>query len=145
MAHKFALTEDPSNKKLRTLEKNRLERCYSAGSQTGWGWEAWQEMFSEIMESRELIWRLFLRDLTGRYKQSLLGFFWVIVPPLIMVGTFVVINRAGILNVGEMNVPYPVYVLIGTALWQVFTGSLIKREQVGESVLLIQFRSEVFP
>ena len=34
---------------------------------------SWREMAISLFRSRELIWRLFLRDFSARYRQSLLG------------------------------------------------------------------------
>jgi len=38
-------------------------------------WAVWKEMFVEFARSCELIWQLFLRDLSAKYKQSLLGIY----------------------------------------------------------------------
>jgi lipopolysaccharide transport system permease protein len=47
-----------------------------------------------------------------------------LVPPLATSLTWVYLNAANILNVGRTNTPYPVYVLTGTLLWQVFAEAL---------------------
>ena len=39
-------------------------------------------MFQELLSVRELIWRLFLRDFSARYRQSVLGVAWAILMPL---------------------------------------------------------------
>ena len=36
----------------------------------------WQIMFHELAESRRLIWLLILRDISVRYRQSILGYVW---------------------------------------------------------------------
>ena len=80
----------------------------------------WPRMFRELAGSRELIWRLFIRDWSARYKQTALGYIWTIVMPFIAIGTFMFLNRAGILNIGPTGMPYPLFALIGLAVWQLF-------------------------
>ncbi|HFE66844.1 MAG TPA: ABC transporter permease, partial [Chloroflexi bacterium] len=40
-------------------------------------------MVSDIRASRELSWRLFVRDLSAQYRQSVFGVLWAFVPPII--------------------------------------------------------------
>ncbi len=84
----------------------------------------WREMFADLFRSRELIWRLFLRDFSARYRQSLLGILWVILNPLITVGIFVYLKKSGIFNIGSTNVPYPVFALVGLTVWSLFATGL---------------------
>ena len=120
---------------------------YTPSGHIGMGFGAWREMVQELWESRELTWRLFLRDFSARYRQSLLGYVWAFLPPLIMVATFTWLNRNNILPVGETKLPYPVYVLLGTTVWQLFASGLTGATQslVGASALItkINFPREV--
>jgi lipopolysaccharide transport system permease protein len=81
-------------------------------------------MLADLKASRELGWRLFVRDISAKYRQSLLGVFWAFVPPIVMGVVFIILQSKRILNLGETDIPYPVFVLIGTILWQVFAESL---------------------
>jgi len=81
-------------------------------------------MVRELVASRELIWRLFLRDFKARYKQTVLGILWAFIMPFVAVGTFVFLNRSGILNIGDVNIPYPAYALLGLTIWQLFADGL---------------------
>jgi len=81
-------------------------------------------MFRDLLASRELAWRLFIRDFSARYRQSFLGYVWAFLPPLVSTLTFVLLNRSGILKVGNLPIPYPAYVMIGTLLWQVFVDAI---------------------
>jgi lipopolysaccharide transport system permease protein len=83
-----------------------------------------REMFRDLFASRELAWRLFVRDFSARYRQSFLGYLWAFLPPIVGTFTFVLLNRSGILNVGKLPLPYPAYVMIGTLLWQVFADAI---------------------
>jgi len=84
------------------------------------GIRVWSEMFHEIFRSRELIWRLFVRNLSAKYKQTVLGYVWALIMPFVAIGTFVFLNRAGVLNIGETDVPYTLFALIGITVWQIF-------------------------
>ena len=64
-------------------------------------------MWRELVGAWELIWRLFVRDFSARYRQSALGVVWAVVTPLVTVGMFVGMNRSGILTIGDVGVPYP--------------------------------------
>lgn len=81
-------------------------------------------MIRDLAASRELAWRLFIRDFSAQYRNSLLGYLWVFVPPLMASVPFVYLNRAGILRVGDTPIPYPAYAIIGTTIWQTFVDAL---------------------
>ena len=81
-------------------------------------------MFRDLFKSRELAWRLFVRDLSAQYRQSFLGIFWAFIPPLMTSLVFIVLQSRRIINFQETDIPYPVYVLVGTLLWQLFAESL---------------------
>jgi len=82
----------------------------------------WGVMFKNIIKSRELIWQLFKRDFLMAYKKSFLGMAWIIIAPVVGIVSWVFMNATGILSPGEMEVPYPVFVLISTSIWGLFMG-----------------------
>lgn len=79
---------------------------------------------TDLLASRELAWRLLLRNLRTQYRQSLLGYAWVFLPPLFTTLLWILLNNSRILAVGETEIPYPLYVLVGTLLWQGFVDAL---------------------
>jgi lipopolysaccharide transport system permease protein len=81
-------------------------------------------MGHDLLASRELAWRLFLRDTRARYRQSLLGYLWVFIPPLLSSVPFIFLNAQGVIKIGETPLPYAAYALIGTMIWQVFVDAL---------------------
>ncbi len=87
-------------------------------------WIGWKEMFINLIQSRELIWRLFLRDFNAKYRQSLLGISWAVLNPILVMGVFVFLNRAGILIIKDTKVVYPVFALIGISLYGIFSTGL---------------------
>jgi lipopolysaccharide transport system permease protein len=81
-------------------------------------------MLRDIWAGRGLAWRLFRRDTAALYRQSILGYFWTVLPPLATTGAFVFLNSQNILVVGETPVPYAAYVMVGSVLWQTFVDAL---------------------
>jgi lipopolysaccharide transport system permease protein len=76
------------------------------------------------MASRELAWRLMVRDIKARSRQSLLEASWAFLPPIVTALLFILLNREGLIKASSTDLPYPVFVIIGTVLWQLFTDSL---------------------
>ena len=81
-------------------------------------------MGRDLLASRELAWRLFIRDINAQYRQSALGFFWAIVPAIVTAWGFTFARNSGIVNIGDTDLPYPAYVMFSTTLWQTFIESL---------------------
>ncbi len=121
-------------------------RRYSSEPRGGWKPRFWRDVFSRLTDNGELIWRLFLRDFHARYRQTLLGLAWAIIVPLIAVGTFVLLNRSGVLDIGEVAIPYPLYALLGLTVWQIFAAGLVVSSNAlvgaGSMVVKIDFPRE---
>jgi lipopolysaccharide transport system permease protein len=83
-----------------------------------------KSMVYDLIRSRELAWRLFIRDISAQYRQSLLGVFWAFIPPLVTSLVFILLQSRRIINFEDTDIPYPVYVLVGTIIWQLFIESL---------------------
>jgi lipopolysaccharide transport system permease protein len=83
------------------------------------------DIVRELAENRYLTFQLFKRDVFAFYKQSLLGAFWIVFVPLITVGTFVLLRGSGVVEAGQIDAPYPVYAVIGVAIWQLFSAGLV--------------------
>ena len=83
-----------------------------------------REMFRDLLASRELAWRLFVRDTSAQYRQSILGYVWAFVPPLVASLPFVFLNSQGVVAFQGTAIPYAAYAMIGTIIWQVFADSL---------------------
>ncbi len=79
---------------------------------------------SDLLASRELAWRLFLRNIRSKYRQAALGIGWAFLSPLATTLVWIFLAQSGVLNVQTTDLPYPLYVLTGTLLWQVFVQAL---------------------
>jgi lipopolysaccharide transport system permease protein len=82
------------------------------------------EMLHDLAISRELAWRLFVRDTSAQYRQSILGYLWVFIPPLVAGLPFVFLNAQGVVKIADTPIPYAAFALIGTTIWQVFVDAL---------------------
>ena len=78
----------------------------------------------DLLSSRELAWRLFVRNISAQYRQSFLGYFWAFIPPIATTLVWVFLNSQKILDVDSTDIPYPAFVMIGTLLWQGFVDAL---------------------
>jgi lipopolysaccharide transport system permease protein len=81
-------------------------------------------MAADLLASRELAWRLFVRNVSARYRQTLLGYFWAFAPPLVSTAIFVFLRRAGVFAAADTGVPYVPFLLTGLVLWQTFVDAL---------------------
>jgi lipopolysaccharide transport system permease protein len=77
--------------------------------------------FKELWWYRELFYFFAWRDIKVKYKQTVLGFLWVILQPLIMMVIFSYFFGK-MLGVDVEGIPYPVFVLSGIILWNFFSG-----------------------
>lgn len=84
-----------------------------------------RELVQDVWAGRELAWRLFLRDLQAGYRQTLLGYIWAFLPPLVAAATFIFLQSQGITRIEVVGIPYAAFALMGTLLWQIFVDALI--------------------
>jgi len=69
-------------------------------------------------------WQLFMRNLKVQVRQSLLGYAWLVLPPLVTGLVWVLLGHSRVLTVASSDVPYPAFVLAGVFLWQGFVEAL---------------------
>ena len=105
------------------------EIIYTPDSHLGFGWRVWKQMGQELLLSRGLMWRLFLRELSAQYRQTIFGYIWAFLPAILTVVTFTYLNRSGTVPIRKTDMPYPVYVLLGVTVWQLFATGLIRTTQ----------------
>jgi lipopolysaccharide transport system permease protein len=132
------LTRQNTKIKMRRYEPNYLKKA---------GRCVWVDMLRELIESRGLIWRLIIRDISARYRQSVLGIFWSFLTPLLMTIIFLVLKNNKILPIGETAFPYVAYVFFGQMIWLLFSQGLTtaSNSMISSSSLLakINFPKEV--
>ena len=78
-----------------------------------------REMFRDLIASRELAWRLAVRDITAGYRQAFLGFAWAVIMPLANAVIWIFLRGAGVISVGETTLPNWLYAFTGTMIWAI--------------------------
>lgn len=81
-------------------------------------------MMADVIAGRELAWRLFVRNIKAQYRQSVLGYAWAFLPPLVTTAVFVFLKAQQVLNIDTPGMNYTLYLLTGIILWQTFMESL---------------------
>lgn len=76
-------------------------------------------IIAEIYRKRELFWVFAWRDLKVKYRQTAIGFAWVVLQPLIMMSVFTAIFSTRIDVSTDM--PYPVFVFAGLIIYNIFS------------------------
>jgi lipopolysaccharide transport system permease protein len=82
-------------------------------------------MFDDLRNSQELAWRFFVRNFSSMYRQSLLGFLWAFIPPLLTALVWIFLNGQRIISIDDPGIPYPAFVLTSVLLWSVFAQALL--------------------
>ena len=111
-------------KQKKSLNSQLTEVIYTPESKLRHPIKLFQQMWRDLLASRELAWRLMARDISAQYRQSFLGITWAFLPPIIMAVGFTLANDANVINIGKTDLPYPAYVMFSTALWQTFVEAL---------------------
>ena len=107
------------------------ERVLSA--QSGWLSIDWKE----LLDYRELLWFLVWRDISARYRQTMLGGSWALIQPLMAMAIFTLIF-CRIANFPSEGFPYTVFVFAGLIPWTFFSQgfSLAALSMVSQQQLL---------
>lgn len=79
--------------------------------------------WKELWRYRELFYFFTWRDVKVKYKQTVLGFLWAILQPLVMMTVFVIFFAKG-LNVPTDNLPAPIFYFVGLMFWNLFSSGL---------------------
>ena len=66
-----------------------------------------------------------MRNIKAQYRQSLLGLVWAFLPPIATSVIWIFLTSQGVIKVQDAGIPYPLFVLTGTTLWQLFVQSLM--------------------
>jgi lipopolysaccharide transport system permease protein len=101
---------------------------------------------SESLRYRGLLRNLLARDLSVRYKNSILGFVWTLLNPLLLMAVFSVVFTI-LLPGGIPN--FPIFILIGILSWNFCVGSVMACIHSvtgnGDLVRKVYFPREVLP
>jgi lipopolysaccharide transport system permease protein len=79
----------------------------------------------EIWNYRELLFTFIWRDVKIRYKQTALGFLWVIIQPLFMMVIFTIFF-GGLAKIPSEDIPYPLFVFSAILPWTLFAEGITR-------------------
>jgi len=93
------------------------------------GMDAFRDAFRSLLANRrmtrELAWRMFIRDTRAMFRGSFLGWFWIIVPTLANSLVWIFLSGSNVVSIETGTVPYPLFVFVGNLLWTAFNGCLV--------------------
>lgn len=78
----------------------------------------------ELIYYKDTLYFLTWKDIKVKYKQAVLGFLWAFLQPIAMTAVFVLFNLAVNVSLGDVNIPYPLFVLSGIMLWNLFANAI---------------------
>lgn len=78
----------------------------------------------ELWDYRELFYIFTLRDIKVKYKQTVLGFLWAVLQPLLLAFMFTFFLGKAISNYTPMPMPYELFAFSGLVLWGIFSTGL---------------------
>jgi lipopolysaccharide transport system permease protein len=81
-----------------------------------------RQYWQDLWRYRELFYVLSWRDISVRYKQTVVGVLWAVLQPLLMTLIFTVISKMA--NFGSEGVPQPLWIFAAMMPWQFFSASL---------------------
>lgn len=83
----------------------------------------------ELWQYRHLFVALAWRDISVRYKQTVLGVLWAVIRPVLSVVVFTgVFNGIAAIPSGD-GTPYPLFVVVGLLFWQCYADTVLNASQ----------------
>lgn len=82
-----------------------------------------QQFIKPFLYYKYLLYQLTLREIKGRYKQSFVGYFWVLLNPLLQLIVYSFVFSV-IFRFPLDNIPYPLFLFAGLLPWIYFQTSL---------------------
>ena len=97
--------------------------------------------FKNLITHKYLLYNLASREIKSRYKQSILGYFWVILNPLFQMLVLAFVFSFFVKLPAEFNIPYSVFLYSGLLPWNLFffsvssaTNSLVENDSLLKKV-----------
>lgn len=101
-----------------------------------------------IVKYKDVFWQLTFREIKARYKQSILGFAWAILVPLLNLLVLSVVF-SNLFKIPTGGVPYPVYLFVALVPWTFFSNAILASTSsiISNAALItkIYLPREIFP
>ena len=98
-----------------------------------------------LKENTNLLWNFIQRDIRLKYRNSMMGYFWSLLEPLILSGVYYVLFMV---IAGKADPRYPLWVIIGVITWTFFSksmnGGIISLTRNGELIKQVYLPREIF-
>jgi lipopolysaccharide transport system permease protein len=92
-----------------------------------------KDYWKDLWLHRQLLWILSKRDISVRYKQTLLGVAWSVLRPFMTMTVMVFVFSYVAKIDSDPGIPYPLMVLSGLTIWTFFSNTF---QQISNSILL---------
>lgn len=106
------------------------------------------KLITPFISYKYLLLQLTLREIRARYKQSIIGYFWVILSPLLQLAVYSFVFSV-IFRFPTNNIPYSIFLFVGLIPWIFFQTSISSStlSLIDNSNLIkkVYFPREVFP
>src|SRR5580765_1674072 len=103
----------------------------------------------EIHKFRGLLFTLVGRELKARYRGSVLGFFWSLINPLLLLAIYSAVFTLVFVQRAEGLHPYALFLFGGVLAWNFFAASLLDASQTfrnnGPLLRKVIVSPEIFP
>ena len=77
----------------------------------------------KILAYRDLFWQLTFREIKARYKQSVLGYAWAILVPLLNLLVLSIVFSY-VFKIPTGNIPYPIFLFVALVPWMFLVNSI---------------------
>jgi len=81
-------------------------------------------LVTNLWRHRELLWHLSMRNLRSQYKQSMLGYAWILVNPAVYLLTLSFVFST-VLRTPSEGVPFPLFLCVGLVPWLFFASAVM--------------------
>ncbi|MDZ4748753.1 MAG: ABC transporter permease [Saprospiraceae bacterium] len=98
-------------------------QVYSAKSKSNL-WRTLKAIGTEFPVAHALGFRFAQRNIRARYRQSLLGIVWALIPPLATAAIWIFLNQKNIVSLNHTGSSYALFVITGTMLWSIFSNAV---------------------
>lgn len=113
-------TDNSSN----TIDTDLPVRIYAAGKREGI-FATLKAAAAEFPQAHALGYRIAERNIKARYRQSMMGILWALLPPLATASVWIFLNQSNVIQLNSVGGNYALFAITGTMLWTVFSGSVM--------------------
>ncbi len=83
------------------------------------------DILKNIYQYRATIGQLLKVSLLAQYKKSFIGVVNLVFYPLVGMLIWYSVQKAGIINTGEIDIPYPFFILLSNSIWEMFSNIIL--------------------